>query len=102
MNDSCWDFSSDSADFTGAFSSRAGSSSIRLSSPLATESLTGREAQILKLVRDGDSNKQIARKIFVSEDTVKFHLKNLYRKLGARCRTQAVCAAHGIGMFQRV
>lgn len=88
-----------SADFTGAFPSGAGSSLSALPSLSKVDGLSGRETQIVGLLRDGYSNKQIARKIFVSEATVKFHLKNLYRKLGARSRTHAVLVAHGNGVF---
>lgn len=49
---------------------------------------------MLARVGAGDSNKQIARALFVSTNTVKFHLKNLYRKLGVECRTRAALAAY--------
>lgn len=54
------------------------------------DSLTPRESRVLQLLRDGLSNKQIARAIEVSEQTVKYHLKNLYSKLGAVGRAHAV------------
>lgn len=61
--------------------------------PMSSEPLTPREVIVLDLLRSGLSNKLIARSISVSEQTVKYHLKNLFIKLGAACRTQAVVIA---------
>lgn len=58
------------------------------------EPLTERERQILVLLASGAANRQIAERIFVSENTVKFHLKNIYSKLGVNNRAQAIRAAH--------
>ena len=52
--------------------------------------LTKREVRILKLVASGNSNREIADRLFVSEKTVKNHLNHIYRKLGAKNRAQAV------------
>ena len=57
------------------------------------EPLTPRETRVLELLRSGLSNKQIARAIGISEQTVKYHLKNVYGKLGAVGRTHAVALA---------
>jgi DNA-binding CsgD family transcriptional regulator len=51
--------------------------------------LTRRELEILKLVAEGDSNAQLAKMLWVTEQTVKFHLSNIYRKLGVSNRTEA-------------
>jgi DNA-binding NarL/FixJ family response regulator len=51
--------------------------------------LTARELEILRLVADGSSNTEVARKLWVTEQTVKFHLSNVYRKLGVANRTEA-------------
>jgi DNA-binding NarL/FixJ family response regulator len=51
--------------------------------------LTKRETQILELVSKGYSNGQVARMLWVTEQTVKFHLSNIYRKLGVANRTEA-------------
>lgn len=51
--------------------------------------LTRREAEILELVSEGYSNAQLARMLWVTEQTVKFHLSNIYRKLGVANRTEA-------------
>lgn len=52
--------------------------------------ITPRELEILQLIADGLSNREIAEKLFVSENTVKTHSSRLFDKLGARRRTQAV------------
>jgi DNA-binding CsgD family transcriptional regulator len=51
--------------------------------------LTRRELEILQLVAEGDSNAQLARMLWITEQTVKFHLSNIYRKLGVSNRTEA-------------
>jgi DNA-binding NarL/FixJ family response regulator len=51
--------------------------------------LTGRETEILRLVAVGASNSAIAKDLWITEQTVKFHLSNVYRKLGVSNRTQA-------------
>jgi DNA-binding NarL/FixJ family response regulator len=51
--------------------------------------LTRRELEILRLVAEGHSNSQLARMLWVTEQTVKFHLSNVYRKLGVSNRTEA-------------
>lgn len=52
--------------------------------------LTPREAEILRLLVDGLTNKQIARELDLQEITVKIHVRNVYRKIGAQNRAQAV------------
>ena len=48
--------------------------------------LTPREMQILQLILEGRTNREIAAEIFVSEKTIEFHLKNIYTKVGVRKR----------------
>ena len=60
--------------------------------PPDPEKLTEREQAVLALVAEGVTNAEIARQLRVSENTVKFHLQNLYLKLGVSNRTEA--AAH--------
>jgi DNA-binding NarL/FixJ family response regulator len=55
----------------------------------AVASLTKREREILRLVAEGHSNGQLARMLWVTEQTVKFHLSNIYRKLAVANRTEA-------------
>jgi LuxR family maltose regulon positive regulatory protein len=75
--------------------------SARTASPVGglPERLSGREHEILQLVAAGKSNRRIAAELFVSVGTVKTHLNNLYRKLGARSRTQAVARARDLNLI---
>ena len=61
--------------------------------PAQEEGLTPRELEILRLMVHGDSNPDIAEKLFVSRSTVKFHVSNILMKLGAATRTEAVAIA---------
>jgi DNA-binding NarL/FixJ family response regulator len=61
--------------------------------------LTGRENEILVCIIKGYSNKEIADKLFVSENTVKKHLNNIYSKLGVSRRTQAISKAKELGII---
>jgi NarL family two-component system response regulator YdfI len=61
---------------------------LNLSSP--DEALTNREREVLELVSQGLSNKLIARRLQISEHTVKFHISSISTKLGASSRTDAV------------
>jgi DNA-binding NarL/FixJ family response regulator len=62
--------------------------------------LTQREGDILKALADGLSNKQIAGHFWLSEQTIKFHLTNIYRKLGVSSRTEAVRHAYENGLIE--
>ena len=68
------------------------------SEPVHPVDLTKREVEILKLVAEGHSNAQLARMLWVTEQTVKFHLSNVYRKLEVSNRTEAARWAqlHGL------
>jgi two-component system, NarL family, response regulator LiaR len=66
--------------------------------PDATESLTPRETQILRLIAQGHANKVIARELGVEERTVKTHVSSLLSKLGLSSRTQAALYALKIGL----
>jgi DNA-binding NarL/FixJ family response regulator len=63
--------------------------------------LTDRELEILRLAAAGDTNGEIARKLWVAEATVKFHLRNIYRKLDLGNRTAACRYAHVNGLLAR-
>jgi DNA-binding NarL/FixJ family response regulator len=70
------------------------------SAPVKEKSvLTRREQEILQLVAEGLSNQKIAKQLWVTEQTVKFHLSNIYRKLGVANRTEASRWAHRQGLL---
>jgi DNA-binding NarL/FixJ family response regulator len=73
--------------------------------PVALEvapELTRREMEILQLVAEGHSNSQLARMLWVTEQTVKFHLSNIYRKLDVANRTEASRWAQVRGLLPEV
>ncbi len=72
----------------------------RLAEHLGEEDLTARELEVLRLIRDGYRNKQIADQLSIAETTVNFHIKNLVDKLGANDRTHAVTIAVRRGLLQ--
>ena len=64
-----------------------------------TASLTSREKEILLWVKEGKSTWEISSILGISRDTVKFHMKNIFRKLNTTSRSQAVLAAFGSGVI---
>jgi DNA-binding NarL/FixJ family response regulator len=62
-----------------------------------TASLSERESAVLDAVARGLSNREIGRQLWISEQTVKFHLRNVYRKLGISSRTEAARYAYRTG-----
>jgi DNA-binding NarL/FixJ family response regulator len=72
----------------------------RLAEHLGDDTLTARELEVLQLIRDGSKNKEIAARLYISETTVNFHIKNLVNKLQANDRTHAVAIAIRRGMLQ--
>ena len=58
-----------------------------------TDPLTKRELEILRLINDGLKNKEIAEQLVISFNTVLYHIKNIYSKLGVNKRTQAIAKA---------
>ena len=63
------------------------------------ETLTAREREVLELLSQGLSNKGIARKLQISEHTVKFHVSSIYGKLGVTSRTEAVSRGARAGLI---
>lgn len=82
------------------FESADGSSGANgdITHPRPTSSLTQRETDILALLAEGKSNRDISRALFLSEKTVKAHLAAIFRKLGVTNRTQAAMAAVSMGI----
>jgi DNA-binding NarL/FixJ family response regulator len=68
--------------------------------PTGGVELTGREREVLRLVVDGMANKQIARRLGISEKTVKGHLTNLFQRIGVADRTQAALWAERTGALR--
>lgn len=69
-----------------------------VSTPESPVDLTERETEVLRLMARGQSNKQIARSLHISEKTVKTHVSNILSKLGVQSRTQATLYAIRIGL----
>jgi NarL family two-component system response regulator LiaR len=78
---------------------RSRTASTRPEEPNGVQKLTPRELEILRLVAEGASNLSVARAFWVTEQTVKFHLSNIYRKLGVANRTEASRWAHAHGLL---
>ena len=66
---------------------------------MATTMLSAREAEVLQLAASGCSNPEIARRLYISTDTVKTHLEHAFGKLGSAGRTAAVAEALRRGLI---
>lgn len=71
-----------------------------LAEHMGEESLTAREVEVLRHLADGNRNKDIGERLFISEETVKVHIKHIMEKLGANDRTQAVAIGVRRGIIQ--
>jgi LuxR family maltose regulon positive regulatory protein len=69
------------------------------SSPSIVESLSEREIEVLHLLAEGLTNREIAERLFLALSTVKVHTRNIYGKLGVHSRTQAVTRAQELGLL---
>jgi DNA-binding NarL/FixJ family response regulator len=67
--------------------------------PLPTQALTAREIEVLDLLAEGQGNKAIAKRLAISEHTVKFHISSIFSKLNAQSRTEAVTLGARLGLI---
>jgi DNA-binding NarL/FixJ family response regulator len=74
--------------------------SAKLAARMSGDPLTSREIDVLKLLAKGRSNKEIGSDLFISESTVKSHVKSMFEKLHVRSRTEAIAAANQRGLLQ--
>jgi DNA-binding NarL/FixJ family response regulator len=71
-----------------------------LAEHMGEDALTAREVEVLTHLAEGNRNKDIGDRLFISEETVKVHIKHIMEKLGANDRTQAVAIAIRRGIIQ--
>ena len=72
----------------------------KLAESMSSEPLTGRELDVLNLLADGKSNKEIGSHLFITETTVKSHLRSIFSKLNVLSRTEAITTASRRGLVQ--
>ena len=72
----------------------------KLAERISGADLTEREMTVLRTLAKGQSNKQIGRSLFISETTVKAHLKSIFSKMNVLSRTEAIAAAARRGIVQ--
>jgi len=72
----------------------------KLAAGVSSETLTGRELDVLTLLARGKSNKEIGMNLYISETTVKAHLRSIFTKLNVLSRTEAIAAASRRGLVQ--
>jgi DNA-binding NarL/FixJ family response regulator len=65
-----------------------------------TGELSERELEILRLVSTGASNKEVAQSLYISSNTVRVHLRNIFTKIGVTSRTEAAMYAVRIGLVR--
>ena len=72
----------------------------KLAAGVSSETLTGRELEVLTLLARGKSNKEIGANLYISETTVKAHLRSIFAKLNVLSRTEAIAAASRRGLIR--
>ena len=72
----------------------------KVAAGLSSEALTGRELNVLELLARGKSNKEIGVSLYISETTVKSHLRSIFRKLNVLSRTEAISVASRRGLIR--
>jgi DNA-binding NarL/FixJ family response regulator len=73
---------------------------VKLAQRVSSGTLSGREIDVLKLMGQGKSNKEIGSRLFITEGTVKSHVRRIFAKLGVITRTEAVANATRRGLIQ--
>ena len=86
------------SDLTAFWRSRHESEPGQISTPASAEALSARESEILKLIAQGLSNKEVARTLVITPETVKSHVKHIFTKLNVEKRAQAVSRAQMLGL----
>lgn len=71
----------------------------KLAAGISTEALTGRELEVLSLLAEGRSNKEIGSQLYISQSTVKSHLRSVFAKLNVLSRTEAIAVATRRGLL---
>jgi len=72
----------------------------KLAAGISSEALTGRELEVMSLLARGKSNKEIGANLYISETTVKSHLRSIFAKLNVLSRTEAITTASRRGLVQ--
>jgi DNA-binding NarL/FixJ family response regulator len=72
----------------------------KVAAGLSSEALTGRELNVLELLAQGKSNKEIGVSLYISETTVKSHLRSIFKKLNVLSRTEAISVASRRGLIR--
>ena len=72
----------------------------KLATSISADPLTRREIEVLNLLAKGKSNREMALALYISEATVKTHLRNIFTKLNVICRTEAITTASKRGIIQ--
>jgi LuxR family maltose regulon positive regulatory protein len=78
---------------------QAGTPSSQTDQSELVKPLSEREIEVLELIAEGLTNKAIAARLFLSQNTVKVHSRNIHGKLGVHSRTQAIAEARGLGIL---
>ena len=90
------------AAFPVALAEQAAPPETRISNAALVEPLSERELEVLQLIAEGLTNREIASRLYLALNTVKAHTRNIYGKLGVHNRTQAVARARALGILPAV